>query len=135
MKALLSVSDKRGIVGFARALIELGYEIVSTGGTFKELSRAGLRVTDIYEVTKFPECFNGRVKTLNPYIHGGILYQRNHIYHKPEARSLGIKPIDLVCVNLYPFKGDYPRKVNGLRGIFGEHWHWGGPLVGVAQNF
>jgi phosphoribosylaminoimidazolecarboxamide formyltransferase/IMP cyclohydrolase len=135
MKALLSVSDKRGIVGFARALIELGYEIVSTGGTFKELSRAGLRVTDIYEVTKFPECFNGRVKTLNPYIHGGILYQRNNIYHKQEARSLGIKPIDLVCVNLYPFK-ETTQRSNDFSEII-ENIDIGGPTMirSSAKNF
>jgi phosphoribosylaminoimidazolecarboxamide formyltransferase/IMP cyclohydrolase len=104
MRALLSVSDKTGIVPFAQGLEALGWEIVSTGGTYKKLSDAGVTVIEIDEVTKFPECFEGRVKTLNPYVHGGILHKRGDEAHVAQANELGVEGIDLVCVNLYPFK-------------------------------
>ena len=77
MRALISVSDKSGVVGFAKELEALGYEIISTGGTYKILKENGIKVIEASEVTKFPECFEGRVKTLNPYIHGGILHRRD----------------------------------------------------------
>ncbi len=77
MRALLSVSDKSQIVEFAKGLKKLGWEIISTGGTYRKLTESGIDVIEIDEVTKFPECFEGRVKTLNPYIHGGILYRRD----------------------------------------------------------
>ena len=104
MRALISVSDKSGVENFARELVSLGYEIISTGGTYKKLQDAGIKVIEASEVTKFPECFEGRVKTLNPYIHGGILHRRDKQSHIDEAKKLDIKSIDLVCVNLYPFK-------------------------------
>ncbi|HIP61144.1 MAG TPA: bifunctional phosphoribosylaminoimidazolecarboxamide formyltransferase/IMP cyclohydrolase PurH, partial [Sulfurovum sp.] len=104
MRALLSVSDKDGIIEFAKGLEELGWEIISTGGTYKKLSESGISVIEIDEVTKFPECFEGRVKTLNPFVHGGILYKRGDESHVAQARELGVEGIDLVCVNLYPFK-------------------------------
>jgi len=104
MRALLSVSDKAGIVAFAQGLEKLGWEIISTGGTYKKLSEAGVEVIEIDEVTKFPECFEGRVKTLNPYVHGGILHKRGDEAHVAQAKELGVEGIDLVCVNLYPFK-------------------------------
>ena len=100
MRALLSVSDKTDIVEFARGLEKLGWEIISTGGTYKALSAAGITVIEIDEVTKFPECFEGRVKTLNPYVHGGILHKRGDEAHVAQAKELGVEGIDLVCVNL-----------------------------------
>ncbi len=104
MRALISVSDKSGVENFAKELVSLGYEIISTGGTYKKLQEAGIAVIEANEVTKFPECFEGRVKTLNPYIHGGILHRRDKQSHLTEAKELGVEGIDLVCVNLYPFK-------------------------------
>lgn len=102
-RALLSVSDKKGIVEFARGLAAAGWEILSTGGTEKHLREAGIPVTPVEDVTKFPECFSGRVKTLHPKILGGVLFRRGDPEHEAEAKELGIEPIDLVCVNLYPF--------------------------------
>ncbi|OPL12348.1 MAG: bifunctional phosphoribosylaminoimidazolecarboxamide formyltransferase/inosine monophosphate cyclohydrolase [Firmicutes bacterium ML8_F2] len=99
-RALLSVSDKRGIYELARELSELGYEIVSTGGTAKTIREGGVKVTEASEVTGFPEILGGRVKTLHPYIHGGILARSNQA---KELKEHGIVPIDLVVVNLYPF--------------------------------
>jgi len=104
MRALISVSDKSGVENFAKELVALGYEIISTGGTYNKLKDAGIAVIEANEVTKFPECFEGRVKTLNPYIHGGILHRRDKQSHLDEAKDLGVEGIDLVCVNLYPFK-------------------------------
>ncbi len=104
MRALLSVSDKENIVEFAKGLEGLGWEIISTGGTYKKLNDNGVKVIEIDEITKFPECFEGRVKTLNPFVHGGILYKRDDEGHKAQAKELGVEGIDLVCVNLYPFK-------------------------------
>ncbi|MCK5111125.1 MAG: bifunctional phosphoribosylaminoimidazolecarboxamide formyltransferase/IMP cyclohydrolase [Arcobacteraceae bacterium] len=104
MRALISVSDKSGVENFAKELVSLGYEIISTGGTYKALQNAGIAVIEANEVTKFPECFEGRVKTLNPFIHGGILHRRDKQSHIDEAKELGVESIDLVCVNLYPFK-------------------------------
>ncbi len=104
MRALISVSDKSGVENFAKELVNLGYEIISTGGTYKKLKDVGIAVIEANEITKFPECFEGRVKTLNPYIHGGILHRRDKQSHLDEAKELGVEGIDLVCVNLYPFK-------------------------------
>ena len=104
MRALISVSDKSGVENFAKELVDLGYEIISTGGTYNKLKTAGITVIEANEVTKFPECFEGRVKTLNPFIHGGILHRRDKQSHLTEAIELGVVGIDLVCVNLYPFK-------------------------------
>ena len=91
MRALISVSDKSGVVNFAKQLVSLGYEIISTGGTYKKLQDANIEVIEANEVTKFPECFEGRVKTLNPYIHGGILHRRDKQSHLDEAKELGVK--------------------------------------------
>ena len=104
MRALISVSDKTGIVEFAKELENLGVEIISTGGTHKKLQEAGIIVTGISEVTNFPECLDGRVKTLHPNIHAGILALRKNPEHMKQLSELSIKPIDLVVVNLYPFK-------------------------------
>ncbi|NOS67398.1 MAG: bifunctional phosphoribosylaminoimidazolecarboxamide formyltransferase/IMP cyclohydrolase [Candidatus Peribacteraceae bacterium] len=102
-RALISVSDKTGVETFARTLTELGYEILSTGGTQKTLAAAKIPVTPVETVTEFPECFGGRVKTMHPAIMGGILFRRDNADDVKEAKKLGIEPIDIVVVNLYPF--------------------------------
>ena len=104
MRALISVSDKTGVVPFARGLVELGWEIVSTGGTARALRDAGVPVTPIETVTGFPEMLDGRVKTLHPAIHGGLLARRSLPQHMAALEAHGIQPIDLVAVNLYPFR-------------------------------
>lgn len=103
-RALLSVSDKTGIVDFAQKLSALGYDIISTGGTKKALEEAKIPVLSAEDVTQFPECFGGRVKTMHPMIMGGVLFRRDNADDVKKAQELGIKPIDLVCVNLYPFE-------------------------------
>ncbi len=135
MRALISVSDKSGIVEFAQGLERLGWDIISTGGTYKVLSEAGIKVIEIDEVTKFPECFEGRVKTLNPFVHGGILYKRDNEAHIAQAKELGVEGIDLVCVNLYPFKETINRTDNFDEII--ENIDIGGPTMvrSSAKNF
>ena len=103
-RALISVFDKTGIVEFAKSLNAMGWEIISTGGTSKQLKAAGIQVADISDLTKFPECFDGRVKTLHPNVEGGILAIRDNEHHKKQMAELGIEPIDMVVCNLYPFK-------------------------------
>ena len=103
-RAIISVSDKTGIIPFAAGLIEAGYEIISTGGTKKALDAAGLKTIGISEVTGFPEIMDGRVKTLHPKVHGGLLAIRDNEKHQQEMRENGIEPIDMIVVNLYPFK-------------------------------
>lgn len=103
-RALISVSDKTGIVAFAQGLVAADFEIISTGGTFSVLEKAGVPVTPIDEVTHFPEMLDGRVKTLHPNIHGGLLAKRDEPTHMAALAEHEIAPIDLVCVNLYPFK-------------------------------
>lgn len=103
-RALISVSDKNGIVDFGRQLVELGFEIVSTGGTKKALADGGVPVIGISDVTGFPEILEGRVKTLNPFIHGGLLAKVGEEGHRVQLEEHGITPIELVCVNLYPFQ-------------------------------
>jgi phosphoribosylaminoimidazolecarboxamide formyltransferase / IMP cyclohydrolase len=103
-RALLSVSDKRGLVDFARGLAELGVEIVSTGGTASELAEHGLAVRSVEDYTGFPEILDGRVKTLNPRVHAGLLAVRSERAHVDTLNEHEIEPIDLVCVNLYPFE-------------------------------
>src|SRR3954467_1769252 len=109
-RALLTVSDKRGLVDFARGLAELGIEIVSTGGTARELEGAGLTVRPIDDYTGFPEILDGRVKTLNPRIYAGLLAVRSNPEHVATLAEHGIEPIDLVCVNLYPFERTASRR-------------------------
>ena len=103
-RALISVSDKTGVVEFAKRLEALGYEIVSTGGTHKVLEEAGIAVTGVSDVTGFPECLDGRVKTLHPAIHAGVLAMRGNPEHMKQIEELGVAPIDIVAINLYPFK-------------------------------
>ena len=102
-RALVSVSDKTNLVSFVQNLVELGYEIISTGGTKKTLEEAGMNVIAIDEVTGFPEILEGRVKTLHPMVHGGLLAKRDDAHHQEQVTQNNIKYIDLVCVNLYPF--------------------------------
>ena len=108
-RALLSVSDKTGLGGFAAALVRHGYDILSTGGTATMLRDAGIAVTDVSDVTGFPEIMDGRVKTLHPHIHGGLLAQRDNNAHLAAMREQGIENIDLVAVNLYPFEAQLTR--------------------------
>lgn len=103
-RALISVFDKTGIVDFARSLDSMGWEIISTGGTSTKLKEEGIKVQDISDLTKFPECFDGRVKTLHPNVEGGILAIRDNENHQKQMAELGIEPIDIVVCNLYPFK-------------------------------
>src|SRR3989442_8173204 len=109
-RALLTVSDKRGLVDFARGLAELGVEIVSTGGTARELADAGIESRPIDDYTGFPEILDGRVKTLNPRIYAGLLAVRSNPDHVATLNEHGIEPIDLVCVNLYPFEQPPTRR-------------------------
>ena len=104
MRALFSVSDKTGVVDFAGALVSLGWDIIATGGTMKLLQDAGLKVINISEVTGFPEICDGRVKTLHPKVHGALLGRRDLESHRQQLKENGIEYIDMVCVNLYPFK-------------------------------
>lgn len=103
-RALVSVSDKRGIIPFARCLVDLGIEIISTGGTFEAIRAEGIRVTAVSDVTGFPEILDGRVKTLHPHIHAGILAVPDNPEHTRQLRELHIRHIELVVVNLYPFE-------------------------------
>ena len=103
-RALISVSDKTGIVELAKELEALGVEIISTGGTAKALGDAGIKVINVSDITGFPECLDGRVKTLHPKVHGGLLAMRANPEHMKQIKELGIEPIDLVVINLYPFK-------------------------------
>lgn len=135
MRALLSVSDKEGIVEFAKGLEELGWQILSTGGTFKLLKENGIKAIEVSEFTASPEMFEGRVKTLHPKIHGGILHKRDDATHVAQAKEHGIEGIDLVCVNLYPFKETTIRTDDFAEII--ENIDIGGPAMvrSAAKNF
>ena len=109
-RALLSVSDKTGLIDFARGLHEQGVELLSTGGTAKAIAAAGIPVREISDYTGFPEMMDGRVKTLIPKVHGGLLFLRDDPKHQSQAAEHGILPIDLVCVNLYPFEETVAKK-------------------------
>ncbi len=134
-RALISVTDKTGIVDLAKELQNLGVEIISTGGTAKTLREGGVKVVDVSELTGFPEILDGRVKTLHPFIHGGILFKRDNPKHLQTIKEYGIKSIDLVIVNLYAFdkvvaqKGDLDTAI--------ENIDIGGPtlLRASAKNF
>ena len=103
-RALLSVTDKTGLVEFAKTLADFGVELVSTGGTSRALREAGLAAKDISDLTRFPEMLDGRVKTLHPRVHGGLLYIRGNKEHEAAVAAYGIEPIDMVVVNLYAFE-------------------------------
>ncbi|HEY5556253.1 bifunctional phosphoribosylaminoimidazolecarboxamide formyltransferase/IMP cyclohydrolase [Acetobacterium sp.] len=136
MRALLSVSDKSGIVEFAKTLSAMGWEILSTGGTAKALRAVGLTIISVSEVTGFPECLDGRVKTLHPKIHGGILGIRNNADHQKQMSDLEITPIDLVVINLYPFKNTILKEGVIFEDAI-ENIDIGGPtmLRSAAKNF
>src|SRR5580704_16656889 len=103
-RAILSVTDKTGLVEFARQLATMGVELISTGGTAKLLRDSGIAVKDISDLTGFPEMLDGRVKTLHPKVHGGILHRRENATHRAAVAEHGIQPIDMVVVNLYAFE-------------------------------
>ncbi|MCI6642230.1 MULTISPECIES: bifunctional phosphoribosylaminoimidazolecarboxamide formyltransferase/IMP cyclohydrolase [Campylobacter] len=133
MRALISVSDKDGVVEFAKKLENLGFKILSTGGTYNLLVKNGIKAKEVSEYTKSPEMFEGRVKTLHPKIHGGILFKRDT--QSKEAKENKIKSIDLVCVNLYPFK-ETIQKTDDFDEII-ENIDIGGPTMvrSAAKNF
>lgn len=133
-RALLSVSDKDGVAEFAAGLYELGIELLSTGGTAEKLRGAGLPVTEVSDYTGFPACFDGRLKTIHPKIHGGFLYIRGNPEHEARAKELGILPIDLVVVNLYPFQETIAKGATVKEAV--EQIDIGGPAMvrGAAKN-
>src|SRR5262249_45825394 len=135
-RALLSVSDKTGLLDLARALAGLGVELISTGGTRKSLADAGLAGRDVSEVTGSPEMLDGRVKTLHPRIHGGILAVRDNAMHQAAMQQHGIEPIDLVVCNLYPFAATVARPGSTPDQII-ENIDIGGPTLvrAAAKNF
>jgi len=135
-RALISVSDKTGIVELAKELIALDVEILSTGGTAKRLRDSGLKVTDVSEITGFPECLDGRVKTLHPKVHGGILARRDDENHMAQLKDLGIETIDYVIINLYPFKNTIEKENVDLADAI-ENIDIGGPtmLRSAAKNY
>jgi phosphoribosylaminoimidazolecarboxamide formyltransferase/IMP cyclohydrolase len=135
-RALISVSDKTGVVEFAAGLVELGVEILSTGGTAKLLRESGLEVRDVSEVTGFPEMLDGRVKTLHPKVHGGILAIRSNPHHQKQVAEQRIEFIDLVAVNLYPFEKTAAKPGVTLEELI-ENIDIGGPSMirSAAKNF
>lgn len=135
-RALLSVSDKTGLVELAKTLASFGAELISTGGTRKALTQAGLTVRDISEVTGFPEMMDGRVKTLHPRIHGGLLGVRDNPEHQAAMKQHGIEPIDLVVCNLYPFEQTVAKPGAGHEEII-ENIDIGGPSMvrSAAKNY
>src|SRR5512140_1384594 len=134
-RALLAVSDKAGLVPLAQSLAAAGVEIISTGGTAKALREAGLNVTDLSAYTGFPEMLDGRVKTLHPKVHGGLLYIRGNEQHEAAVRAHDIPPIDLVVVNLYPFEQTVAKPHVALHEAI-ENIDIGGPsmLRSAAKN-
>src|SRR5690242_20866054 len=134
-RAILSVTDKTGIVEFAKRLAALNVELVSTGGTAKALRDAGLKVRDISDLTGFPEMLDGRVKTLHPRVHGGILHVRDNPEHAATVAKHAIEPIDLVVVNLYPFEATVARPGSTHEEVI-ENIDIGGPALvrSAAKN-
>src|ERR1051326_3614962 len=135
-RALISVSDKTGIEDFAAGLASLGVEILSTGGTAKLLRTRGLRIRDVSDLTGFPEMLDGRVKTLHPRVHGGLLGIRSNAEHLHQMREHGIEPIDLVAVNLYPFEQTAAKPGVRFEELI-ENIDIGGPSMirSAAKNF
>ncbi|HME12481.1 MAG TPA: hypothetical protein VKF79_06460, partial [Candidatus Acidoferrum sp.] len=135
-RALISVFDKTGIVEFAKRLAALKIEILSTGGTAKLLREAGVAVRDVSDFTGWPEMLGGRVKTLHPKVHGGLLFRRKHAEDQKQAAEHGIAPIDLVVVNLYPFEATAAKEGLTAEELI-ENIDIGGPtmLRSAAKNF
>ena len=136
MRAIISVSDKTGVTDFAKDLSQLGFEIFSTGGTKKAMTEAGVKVKSISEITGFPEILDGRVKTLHPMVHGGLLAKRSLPAHVAELAENKITPIDLVAVNLYPFVQTVTKAGVTLDDAL-ENIDIGGPTMirAAAKNF
>ncbi|MGN0814043.1 MAG: bifunctional phosphoribosylaminoimidazolecarboxamide formyltransferase/IMP cyclohydrolase [Candidatus Coproplasma sp.] len=134
-RALVSVSDKAGVVEFCKGLVDCGFEIISTGGTAKALTDAGLNVIGISDITGFPECLDGRVKTLHPNVHAGLLAMRSNPEHMAQLEKLNINTIDIVCVNLYPFKATLAKGADFATCI--ENIDIGGPTMirAAAKNY
>lgn len=134
-RAILSVTDKTGLVEFAKFLVDNGVELVSTGGTMKCLKEGGLPVEAVSDVTGFPEILGGRVKTLHPMIHGGILCNKDLPEQLETVKKMGITPVDLVCVNLYNFAGAVSRHLSLEQAV--EEIDIGGPcmLRAAAKNY
>lgn len=135
-RALISVYNKEGVVDFSRELINLGWEIISTGGTSKTLKAEGIDVLEVEEITKFPEILDGRVKTLNPYIHGGLLYKRDNDEHIKILEKMNIGAIDMVVNNLYPFEETIKNPHATYEDII-ENIDIGGPSMirAAAKNY
>ena len=135
-RALISVSDKTGIAAFARSLERQGVDIISTGGTAQLLRKEKIPVREISSFTAFPEVLDGRVKTLHPRVHGGLLYKRGNVKHEAEARECGFEPIDMVVVNLYPFEGTIAKAGVTLADAI-ENIDIGGPSMirSAAKNY
>lgn len=129
-RALISVSDKTGIVEFAQGLIEAGFEIISTGGTKKTLQDNGVNVIGISDVTGFPEILDGRVKTLHPNVHGAVLAKHDDKDHAAQLAEHNIEPIQLVCVNLYPFQATISKPEVTVEDAI-ENIDIGGPTIFV----
>src|SRR5579859_1757019 len=134
-RALLSVSDKTGLLEFGRGLSELGFEIYSTGGTRRALADAGLPVRSVSDLTGFPEIMDGRVKTLHPGVHGGLLARRDRPEHMRELEVQGLQAIDVLCVNLYPFVATATREDAAFDEVI-ENIDIGGPAMvrAAAKN-
>lgn len=134
-RALVSVTDKTGVVEFAKGLEKLGFEIVSTGGTLRALEKGGVKAIGIEKVTGFPEILDGRVKTLHPKVHGALLYKRDNPKHVETVKEMGIHPIDLVCCNLYAFDKALEKGADLDEMI--ENIDIGGPSMirSAAKNF
>ena len=135
-RALISLTDKTGIESFAKELVNLGVEILSTGGTAKKLRDSNLPVRDVSDFTGFPEMLDGRVKTLHPKVHGGILNQRSNTEHQQQCREHGLANIDLIAVNLYAFEKTVANPTCTLADAI-ENIDIGGPtmLRAAAKNF
>ncbi len=135
-RAIISLTDKSGIEGFAKELSDLGIELLSTGGTAKKLRDAGLNVVDVSEFTGFPEMLDGRVKTLHPKVHGGVLNQRDNQEHQRQCQEHGLKNIDIIAVNLYAFEKTIEDPNCSLADAI-ENIDIGGPtmLRAAAKNF
>jgi len=135
-RALISVSDKSGVLDFAKELAGLGYEILSTGGTYSALAAGGVAAIEVSAVTQFPECLDGRVKTLHPAIHAGILAVRSNREHMLKLEELGIGTIDIVAINLYPFEQTIQKPGVDLAEAI-ENIDIGGPAMirAAAKNY
>src|SRR5712691_2971157 len=135
-RAVLSVTDKAGLVDFARKLSRMGVELISTGGTARLLRESGISVKDISELTGFPEMLDGRVKTLHPKVHGGILHRRENPAHRSAVAEHGIQPIDMVVVNLYAFETTAAKPGVHFEELI-ENIDIGGPSMirSAAKNF